>query len=324
MSYLKDTIQFRVNKSNTNELCDLLEILCVLSLYKKINHDEIADYIYDEIKIEEDLESEGRDKIVTLVKEIFNKIHIRSLIYGRKYPFNVNVRTNSIELKNGYKNNNNIIGYILLLFSSNMYLLSKPGINNIGHYFEGFCKYGFENLIPKSVKYYFFGKGAQIKPAFPSSSHKLKNKIEKLAELIYTEPTSTFKKDPPLDNNTGDGGIDWVGWQTFPDDENRFVVYTGQCACGEDWIDKQDEAGDENLMQYLQLNTHPLITFHFIPKHVRNDDNKFINSTKIRRVTLVDRYRLLSMYNVKSISEAKKHYKIFLNEIFNRNLSFHD
>ncbi len=117
-------------------------------------------------------------------------------------------------------------------------------------------------------------------------------------------------------SNVGDGGLDWVGVFNFPDNQFSQPTFFGQCACGTDWISKEFDAHSSKWNKYIQFE-NGYLTYHFVPRHLRDESLNWYNPLDIYDVVLIDRYRLINLLK----SEANlpnlitTTYKTFLKEI---------
>ncbi|PGH40536.1 MAG: hypothetical protein CRN43_02395, partial [Candidatus Nephrothrix sp. EaCA] len=99
-------------------------------------------------------------------------------------------------------------------------------------------------------------------------------------------------------------------------------AYFAQCACGNDWEDKQFDAHIDKWRNYITwLNDYHRI--HFIPKSFRNEQNKWLNEIAIFNCTLVDRFRLIQLVCLSgNIKEIVNLYADILGEIENTSIVF--
>ena len=93
--------------------------------------------------------------------------------------------------------------------------------------------------------------------------------------------------------DTGDKGLDIVGWVPVADSmPNRLLVF-GQCACSkEDWTDKQSSSSAEAWRGTIQLSTTPY-NLAFVPFCFRRADGSWHTRVEIRETVLIDRLRFV-------------------------------
>jgi len=318
---------FPASHSDRNEWLDHFELLCCISQEGSVSSHDVCDRLLDEndndpvdaartIGNEEDfpeslanhtqpedlLEDEIlnadvygpllSDRITGKINAYFEDFKCRDRAYGEDYPFVV--EDNAIRLKNELNNlSQNQKLYVILLCSSVLRLASRSGTNKLGHYFEALCGPAFKRLLPPDSNCHFTGSGAtdmceeQIRGSFFA-------RITKLCEILHLAPAANFTRESAGKQNTGDGGIDWVGFFEFADGQYSQPLFFGQCACGHDWIDKQFDTHPAKWKNYIQFcNTY--LTYHFIPRHFREESLNWQNGLNIYDVVLIDRYRLINL-----------------------------
>jgi len=313
--------------SDPNEWLDHFELLCCVSQEGSVSSDDVCDRLLDEngnnpgdaartlgdeedfpeslathVNPEDFLEDEVvnedvyspllSDRITSKIKSCFEDFRFREQAYGENYPFVVG--NSVIRLKNelnGLSQNQKL--YVILLCSSVLRLAGSSGANRLGHYFEALCGPAFKMLLPPGSDCYFAGSGA-------GSVHEKRiqglffDRITTLCKLLHLTPSANFTRENAGQHNTGDGGVDWVGFLEFPDGQCSQPLFFGQCACGNDWVDKQFDDHPVKWKNYIQFsNTY--LTYHFIPRHFRLESLKWQNSLSIYDVVLIDRYRLINL-----------------------------
>jgi hypothetical protein len=71
------------------------------------------------------------------------------------------------------------------------------------------------------------------------------------------------------DHNSGDDGVDLIGWRTFGDNRASQAIIFAQCAIGTDWRDKRDGVNLDLWRRHIDWHTHPLkgfaVPFHHEP-----------------------------------------------------------
>jgi len=318
---------FPSSHSDPNEWLDHFELLCCISQEGSVSSHEVCDRLLDEndnnpgdasrtIGNEEDFPESAAnyaqpedliederlnadiynpilsDRITGKISAYFGDFISRERSYGDDYPFCV--EGNSIQLKNELNSlTHNQKLYIILLCSSVLRLASRSGMNRLGHFFEALCGPAFKRLLPPDSNCRFTGSGT-------SSVHEKHilgsffDRITIICELLHLAPSANFTRTSAGQHNTGDGGIDWVGFFEFTDGQYSQPLFFGQCACGHDWIDKQFDAHPAKWKNYIQFcNTY--LIYHFIPRHFRGESLKWQNGLNIYDVVLIDRYRLIEL-----------------------------
>lgn len=323
------------NNGDINAWADFVETVCMFSEDNRLPLEDFVDFIKDDgtktpkqvvsalnfnetyllhsatpsppiVDSEEffdgdDEENEDREKIRSSLLVLFSFIQSRSQYFGSFYPFEIE-RGTEIKLQTALTDLQHL--YIILLLSSEMNLFNKGDGNRLGHRFEALCEFPFTALLPKLAQRKFFGAGGgKIMPA--DYSGNLRSRLSALAADLHISPKPIID-DPDEIGPTGDAGLDWVGWVSFDDQCDHQPVYFGQCACGSNWIDKQHETSLSIWQNYLDLN-QSVHCFHFMPRSFRrNSLNWFRVSDIVRELTLIDRYRLLKLFEEADIDTVKR------------------
>jgi hypothetical protein len=239
----------------------------------------------------DDTDSEESELIRSRLLRLFHFLNARKEYFGAFYPFTTS--DNSIEFE-GYEDISLIKKlYLVLLFSSQMNFFPKSGITQVGHMFEYLCHRPFNNLVPALAEKRFFGAGGgTIMPSnYPGN---LKQKIIQLASDLKVS-THPIIDDPDELGPGGDAGLDWVAWISFEDDCDHQPLFFGQCACGANWVNKQDETAPSHWRRYLNLN-QAIQCIHFMPRSFRRKTLAWFRaSTLIGELTIIDRFRMLQL-----------------------------
>ncbi|MBK8673060.1 MAG: hypothetical protein IPN93_08745 [Bacteroidetes bacterium] len=347
MAYLKylDLSLPKLN-SEPNHWADHIEFFCFISQEGKISEAQITDRLLDEnsnnplVAVEDVAEEDEineligalssteyliedevidetndnsafRDKISSKINSYFNLLKARQLNFGDDYPFLVS--NNDITLKENLTTSQTL--YAILLCSSLLRLATKSGLNKLGHHFEELCGPAFKKLTPNDTQNIFFGSGSG-ENFLPSITGKFYDKVIELCNLLNVTPRTNFTEENAGIHNVGDGGLDWVGVFNFPDNQFSQPTFFGQCACGTDWISKEFDAHSSKWNKYIQFE-NGYLTYHFVPRHLRDESLNWYNPLDIYDVVLIDRYRLINLLK----SEANlpnlitTTYKTFLKEI---------
>lgn len=348
MAYLKylDLSLPKLN-SDYNQWVDHIEFFCFISQEGTVTEQQIIDRILDENsndpinaiedvvpeeEIEElissmDIEDEAiedeiidpsednsalTDKIASSVNSYFNLLKARQANFVDDYPFIISVN-NEITLKDNLSTSQTL--YLILLCSSLLRLATRSGLNRLGHHFEELCEPVFRKLTPINTQNIFFGSGAGT-TGVTSISGTFYNKVIQLCDLLHVSHTTHFTPQNAGIRNVGDGGLDWVGIYDFDDNQLSQPTFFGQCACGNDWIDKEFDAHISKWKNYIQFS-NGYLTYHFVPRHLRDESLAWDNPLNIYDVVLIDRYRLMSLLKTEAdLSTLLSNiYQVFLDEV---------
>lgn len=267
-------------------------------------------------------ESELEDEINSEFLFLFRFLESRTNLFKESYPFVVEIKSNKLLLIKSDQLINKQKIYIALLLSS-ILRVYKPGIRNkLGHLFEDLSEFPFKKLIPICSRIEFFGAGQQgTDESFFSGSFA--KRVEKLASVLYTDTTMIFKENRHDYLHSGDGGLDWVAWAPFEDNISKIPVFLGQCACGDDWVDKEWDAHDDKWSNLIQLHNSYLL-FHFIGKSYRKHNGDWFKPGDIYNLILVDRLRLITSLEIKDADSAMSIYNELVHEALALNFSDND
>ena len=301
--------------SDKNEFTDYLEIRCLLKSDGCITLGDVVDLLFDDELgiIEEEEEDEKEDKRIQKIREIFNFTASRSKLYKEYYPFLVDTKPS---LKAQPTLTRKHFLYIGLLLSSNLSYVDKKQINPLTHSFENLSFMLFKLLMPKNLQktqkteVYLFGAGGNS--PFKGT---LYTKIQTLTDKLNLKTTPYFTKEEFDKNNVGDGGLDLVGWYRFSDKSEGTLMIFGQCACGENWIDKQLESHPIRWSNWISfLNTPANVLF--TPRHYRKMDGNWHKTTTLRDTVVLDRLRMIDLSRQKPMPQLVKFYKPILKDFF--------
>lgn len=309
MKYLRSLTKPPNSFGDTNKWADYLEVLCLTSMDNIISADDIYDKLYGDKSDDEsststneyetedgesdiveymvETSSEKSDVRQSKINDVFEFLVSRNSLFEDSYPFRVSLGPRYIKL------NDNIsfkqYSYLGLLISSNLdyfsYFKSDLTTN-----FELNSIFVFKKLFPENAKIEYFGKGAARSKIF--SANKLIDRIKQLSEILQFPLASVFDEAEIGQNNTGDGGLDLVGWYDIADNNSGKIINFGQCACGKDWFNKQFDISMSKWKNYLHPR-HPILTTLITPSSFRKYDGSWFNNMKIYDCIIIDRSRFL-------------------------------
>lgn len=125
----------------------------------------------------------------------------------------------------------------------------------------------FELLSAEVAKFYLGEKAECLRTGWPShgpdrpvSFIELMRHIKKLTGEFEWQPRVPVGPDEG-DVGPKDEGMDYVAWKPFGDQRNGKIFLLGQCACGNDWVDKLDDLSKEKLQQWV----NPITWAEFLP-----------------------------------------------------------
>ncbi len=306
--------------SNSHEIADYIELLCLVSQDGRFSKADVLDLVRErvedlgegkptevpDVEDEELVEDQGldtaedvgpivaNDKWDQRVNDWFKTLEFRVRVFTDRYPFNL-VRNGSVLTLRGSKlrMNQQRRLYVFLLLASNLRYFTKTDQTSIASIFEVASWYALERYLPADAKVHMFGRHALNTGDYSGS---LWGKVNKLAANIGEKVVCQKSDFKPT--NTGDAGLDVVGWLPFDLEENEmargFLLVFGQCACATDWPKKQYETHYDTWKNYISFTTYPL-RLTFIPYCFRDANGNWFDWTKIGMTVLVDRSRIMNL-----------------------------
>lgn len=224
------------------------------------------------------LEAERNDIIEEKFYSIFEICKDRqSLYFEDEYPFVIT--GNQIKLKEILSDKQKV--YILLLLCANLnyFDIIKHELTTD---FELLSYYALKSYLPSKAVVQSFGKNSGY-------VGNAKTKIETLAANIGLD-LNEKKLSCISPQNAQERGCDIVAWVPFHDKISNVFVALGQCACGKDWVKKQNDT--ELFKGYFLFEKTPLHIM-FVPSAISNTGNKFYQHDRILDHLFFDRKRII-------------------------------
>ena len=284
---------------------DYVELLCLANLDGEASQADVLDRVragQDLVReradprdgggpaasAEEMAHAEFSDKEVEKVKDWFRHLEYRQRAFEGFYPFTLSEDGHTLLRLAPMTQRRKL--YVFLLVASNLRCIKKGYWNKITAAFEYASRDALRSYLPDGAKTYVFGKNMLNRGG--RYSGRLWDKINRLAEDLVEKVLVSEDEFGPSD--TGDHGLDVVGWVPIGDTAPGFLLVFSQCTCNMDWHEKQ--------WQSSRLNWDPVITFTsppnnlvFIPYCFRNADGSWRRRRDIKRSILVDRLRLIHL-----------------------------
>lgn len=276
---------------------DYIELLCLINKDRVISKGDILDRIRDEsddsLNSEDDEEdraheitlAESRDKEELKVDDWFRHLIYRSGAFDRLdfYPFYIAKDGDGLQLKDDLTPKHKF--YIFLLLASNLRYVPHYK-HQITTTFEFVSHKALKSLFPSSAEVHIFGTSTGSSGRY---SGNLLNKAtilsQDLCERLLINET-TFSK-----HNSGDKGLDIVGWVPTGDEVGGVLSVFAQCACTEEWVDKQNFS-KVSAWRSMMTFTVPPSNLIFIPFCFRNSTGGWWQVTDIHESIVIDRVRL--------------------------------
>jgi len=292
-------ISGRPKDSDIHTWADYLEMLALVNLDGSCDFEFALDRVLDspEVDNNEDDEEDGehgagdqaaterlraREKNRSQITDAYLLCAWRSVAYGAAYPFKLADDRRSLHLCKPLEEGQ--LSYLFLLLCGNQpFILRQKHILTSG--FEVFCKRVFHSLLPAGSEVYLFGAA--------TSSRYAGTKIQKLTQLCNDVRGKMLQDETSYrEGDTGDGGVDIVGWHGLHDDASNIVVSFAQCACSRsDWSRKQAEVGAGIFNAFI--TAPPWMPVIFIPVCFRSSEGGWAYSAAVKDTVVMDRLRIL-------------------------------
>ena len=233
------------------------------------------------------IDAEKFDRQLSYIHEWFHYIASRCKIFNELYPFCIDASTRHVILKRDLNDLQKL--YLFLLMASSLRCVNPSVISDIGSTFE---------MISAMALKRYFGNGSYVHVfGARSSSRYIGNKyakIHRLAQDLRDELLIDGDTFPKTD--TGDEGLDIVGWIPPTDGMSGMIIVLGQCACTEDWVDKQSSSAFDKWSQLIRFTVRP-VNAVFIPYCFRDTSGSWYRRHRIHNTLLIDRLRIVQLLN---------------------------
>lgn len=217
------------------------------------------------------------DRVLTLLRT-------RHFRYANSYPFKIDGK--SLVCHDAYTDQMNL--YIYLLCSSSL-LYFKDIMPQLTSDFETISHLTVSKLVPPDSSVFIAGKNMLNGTARYTGNKNVK--IRAMAKDLGVGLVNPKHLYPTNDN--GDAGVDIIGWRDFSDREDNKVIFIGQSKCSPDWNNGRKDAL-ALLEGVFAFNSEPT-NFFFIPLCYRSSDFSWNNPDALRKVILVDRFRIIDL-----------------------------
>lgn len=234
------------------------------------------------------------DHVATRWEDIKTRLYARSLSFpGWPFELTGEVLRKKFDAKNAEQRL-----YVSLLIASSLRLCHAKRSMEVTNAFEEISYHWLRRSVTELWQVRPFGARQTLPNAYTGT---LRAKLEALANDIdctLVKPASDY--DP---SNTGDGGIDLVAWQNMGDSRGNMPVIFGQCACSPtDWESKQLDVTPASTEAHIRPQ-HPGAAYCFVPHDLSLNDRRWDRSAHIKRTVIVDRRRLLNLFNLLRASD---------------------
>ena len=231
------------------------------------------------------------DKHTMRVKGWFLSLASRAQLLGDDYPFEINPENSKLKLRANITDTHRL--YVALLMMANLHYFGHAQAD-LTSSFETIGAYVFSWLLPAHAMVHRFGKGK-------NNDGRYQGHIWDKLKLLADDLSCGIKcrKDEFAVNDTGEAGLDLVGWVPWQDSASGRLLLLGQCACTPRWVNKQNEASAATWNSKLEFTTNPL-TVILIPFFLRTRGGQWHRRTDFAGHLIVDRLRFLRILSANS------------------------
>lgn len=282
---------FNDSKEHFHSYADVSELICIIS-NGFVSSNDILNRIKTNCKISNEdqkkldgniglLDAENSDNEESWLTVVFEYLELRSKIYDESYPFIV--EKNGLRIKSKELSNSQLI-YIYLLIASSLEFFDKikPVLTKE---FEILSEHVLTQFLPQAIVY-GFGSNTKFRG---NAQTKIKDLAKELNVDIRDRIIAQISR-----YNSKEEGLDVVGWIPFTDNNPNTIIVLGQCACGQNWVNKQNET--KRYDRFYDAYILPFIHALFLPHDLRNNKGKFDLDKDININTLVfERRRIIEL-----------------------------
>ena len=283
-------------------LADYIELRCLVSQDGETGRDEIEGLVEKQKDFEE---SEGieeghgiegspyaapevSDSKREQIDSWFDHLQYRAEAFNGFYPFVFTKEPKTLFRRNSFKLVHKL--YVSLLLSSSLQYFSKQTEQYLSQSFEIISLLALRNYLPNNAEVHHFGKNPLNRGRYAKGNvwERIKKLSGDLHEAVIP-PKSDFSS-----HDTGDYGVDIVGWIPACDTNKGFLIVFGQCACSESWREKQHESSSSRWNHIMTFMASPN-NMSFIPFCFREPDGSWFSETKLENSIWFDRLRLVNL-----------------------------
>jgi hypothetical protein len=281
------------NNSRSYVGADFVELLAMFSIDREVSRSDVLQWVArgkDTGAFEEDPETLATTNAQeTRVDDWFRHIEYRIKIFADSYPFRLTHDRNTLSFISGMSPKNKI--YIFMLAASNLWAVDRSCRTRLTGIFEVLSKEALKIYLPQNAEVFLFGKGASNSdsPFTGTNVEKLQTLAEFIHEDLVCEPSNFMPHD------SGDSGLDVVGWIPFGDEVPGTAVFFGQCACGLEWNEKQGTVTRDHWRTYLTAK-NLMSGMLFCSRLLRDSNGSWYEPHKIKTI-VIDRLRIAKLFD---------------------------
>lgn len=221
------------------------------------------------------------------VGDIIETLKARSHLLGDAYPFKINKQ--SISLKAEHPN----VVYLYCLAVANSPNITTGEFVKLPRLFERMAGEISINLLGSNANWMHTGwpRSQGLPPKFKDLVAEIKHHTFSKYEWSW-KPQEGYADDDA--KRIKDGGIDFLVWKDFSDSRDGRLFVAGQCACGNDWVNKFSDIQMKKLASWIHPTSWiPPVKLLAIPFCTVEE---YINECSMQDSLLIDRIRLTNLY----------------------------
>jgi len=261
--------------------------------YENEEPDAVLDDDLDQEPDDETDDSEASSAEITQGQQAradnwFEHLRFRAARFGDLYPFEI--EENVLVLRQDLTPRHAL--YLFLLVSSRLAIIERRGghRNALASLFEVVSAAAARNLVPNMIVRIFGANSEDRRNHYGTAAI---DAFRQLAEDLCE--SFTHQAEAELRRDTGERGIDIVGYYHWPDRSSGCFALFGQCAAQRDeWPRKALEAHPFRHKGIINFRHDPANVL-FIPVCFRDSTGEWVSEVDPWATLLVDRVRLVSL-----------------------------
>ncbi len=277
----------------------------------------LDDYADDEDSDAENgiIQSPADIKRAARAEDLFRHLEYRAGAFDDFYPFALSKDGDILRRRSRLTMKHKL--YVFFLLSSNLGHISN--LQHRGKFTEAFeiaSVAALKNYLPNGAEVHLFGTNSLNKGRY--STGQLLKRIMHLADDLGEQFIGDESEFAPHD--TGDNGLDVVGWIPISDEARGFLLVFGQCACSyEEWPKKQHSSSASHWRGIIKFLAPPC-NMIFIPFCYRRNTGKWYWERRIDETILIDRLRLIKLLRTSNRTLKELPYGLVNQAISQRNI----
>lgn len=282
---------------------DFIELVCMNSPDRMLTAYEIEDIYREDTDLNEqnifqeliesqrliDEPSEVADCFHAQLEDWFRYLRYRQDAFSGMYPFKISSEMHEIELQQNLNGHQKL--YVFLLLASLLPYLGRTVRNLVTNSFECIGAEALRLYLGEKATVRVFGTGCN-KFYEGNKFARLEQLARDIGDRLRVNEEEYSKYD------SGDAGLDVVGWFPTHDESTGRLLVFGQCACGKDWEEKQHSSGYKKWNRLIDLSIEPVNTI-LVPHCFRDaNGNWFKKGRQIHMSLMLDRQRIMKLFNL--------------------------